>query len=368
MADDVIEANEAQKKALVDEEAGRVTGGKGDNILARKADDTYIEIGPDGQVSEAEAPKEREALEKVGGSAITVPARLGFDQQQVVAIRNTVAAECSPAELVMFLEVAARYELDPFARQIYAAKIQGRVQIIVSRDGLLAHAHRQDSFVRMDGDVVHANDDFSVTFENGERDIQHGYSTKADPDKSGPQGEPLDRGPIIGAWARVVRAGHGVTYFFAPMEEYKQDRDGPWKKTPSAMILKCAETYALRKAFSISGVVGEDEIEKERKLLTQIDGSTREQAFTQIDFGPEPRASYIAELAQIANQLKPGAYRPAKLAGLAADPDGLVNELSAFIHDLGGEVPPEPIDGDAVEIVGGGGSEEEEVAAAAANA
>jgi phage recombination protein Bet len=353
MADDVIEANAEQKKALAEHEAGRVTGGKGDNILARTKDDTYIEIAQDGSVTEAEAPKERQALEQVGGSAITVPARLGFDQQQVVAIRNTVAADCNNAELVMFLEVAARYELDPFARQIYAAKMKGRVQIIVSRDGLLAHAHKEPSFVRMDGDVVHANDEFSNVFENGERSIKHSYSTQSDPSKSGPNGEPVGRGPIIGAWARVVREGHGETYFFAPMGEYKQDREGPWQKTPSAMILKCAETYALRKAFSISGVVGEDEIEKERKMLTDVEtGKTRELAFSNIDFGPEPRASYIATLAEMANQLKPGSYRPAKLQALAADPEALVNELASFIAELGGEAPPEPIDGDAVEIVG----------------
>lgn len=350
MADDVIEPNDAQKATLEKEGAERVTGGKGDNILARKADDIYIEINTGGETTEAEAPKERSALAESAGSAITVPARLGFEQQQVIAIKNTVAAECNNAELVMFLEVAARYDLDPFAKQIYAAKMKGRVQIIVSRDGLLAHAHKQPSFVQMDGDVVHANDDFNVSFKNGERDIEHSYGTKADPAKSGPEGEPLGRGPIIGAWARVVREGHGVTYFFAPMDEYIQDRDGPWKKTPSAMILKCAETYSLRKAFSISGVVGEDEIEKERKTMTDVHtGETRVQPFSNIDFGPEPRAGHIARLATIANDLTPGSYRPAKLAGLAADPEALVLELSSFIQDAGGEVPDEPFDGEAVE-------------------
>jgi phage recombination protein Bet len=310
--------------------------------------------------AEEEKPS-REVLPDTRGAAITVPARLGFEQQQVVAIKNTVAADCNDAELVMFLEVAARYGLDPFAKQIYAAKMKGRVQIIVSRDGLLAHAHKQDTFVQMDGDIVHANDDFRVVFEKGERDIHHSYSTKVDPGKSGPEGEPLgDRGPIVGAWARVVRRGHGTTFFFAPMDEYKQDRDGPWQKTPSAMILKCAETYSLRKAFSISGVVGEDEVEKERKRLTEVEGEPVVAQLEEIDFGEEPRASYIRELARIANEIKPGAYRAAKLMGLSADPDGLVNELSAFITENGGEVPAEPVDGVAVEV-----EAEEEVDAAA---
>lgn len=349
MADDVIEPNEAQKKTLEAEGAERVSGGKDDNILARKSDETYIEINLNGEIKEVEAPKERTQLEAVEGAAITVPARLGFDQQQVVAIRNTVAADCNNAELVMFLEVAARYGLDPFAKQIYAAKIKGRVQIIVSRDGLLAHAHKQTSFVQMDGDYICANDDFNVVFKDGKRTVEHSYTTKADPAKD--SAEPGNaRGPLIAAWARVVREGHGETFFIANLSEYKQDREGPWQKTPAAMILKCAETYSLRKAFSISGVVGEDEIEKERKLLTDLEsGKTRALPFSNIDFGPEPRASHLARLAEVANQIKPGSYRPAKLAALAADPEGLVNELSAFITKEGGDVPAEPIDGEVVE-------------------
>ena len=343
----------AQSGILDELKAERVDGGKEDAVLAKKPDGTFIEITTAGELREPDAPaveaeedKPREALPDTAGAAITVPARLGFEQQQVIAIKNTVAADCTPAELVMFLEVAARYELDPFAKQIYAAKIKGRVQIIVSRDGLLAHAHKQKTFVQMDGDVVRAYDDFSVAFKDGKRDIEHSYTTKVDPAKSGPEGEPLGRGPIIGAWARVVREGHGATYFFAPIDEYMQDREGPWKKTPSAMILKCAETYALRKAFSISGVVGEDEVEKDRKTLTQVDGGGP--VGPTIDFGPEPRSSYISHLARIANDLRPGAYRPAKLMALADDPEALVDELSAFIADAGGEVPAEPVEGAVV--------------------
>lgn len=365
------------QSGLIDElQANRVDGGKpfggGDkSILAEKPDGTLVEITFDGEVKAAPADAKpdaetagvpqveeettsREVLPDTAGSAITVPARLGFEQQQVVAIKNTVAAECSPAELVMFLEIAARYELDPFAKQIYAAKMKGRVVIIVSRDGLLAHAHKQATFERMDGDVVHENDEFTSVFENGERKIKHAFSTKVDPSASGAEGEPLGRGKIIGAWARVVREGHGETFFFAPMSEYVQDREGPWKKTPSAMILKCAETYALRKAFSISGVVGEDEVEKERKTLTDVaTGKTTEQPFTNLDLGPEPRAGHIARLATIANEIKPGSYRPAKLAALASDPEALVDELSRFILAAGGEVPDEPIDAEAVEEVEG---------------
>lgn len=351
MADDVIASTPKQEETLKSEGAERVTGGGGDAILARKPDDTYIEVAPDGTVTEdAKAPKERTALEAVAGSAITMPARLGFDQQQVVAIRNTVAADCNPGELVMFLEVAARYELDPFARQIYAAKIKGKVQIIVSRDGLLAHAHKQDSFVKMDGDYICANDDFKSTYKDGERSIEHSFKTGlGDPAKDVEPGDA--RGKIIGAWAIVERKGHGKTFFLANFSEYFQDRDGPWKKTPAAMILKCAETYALRKAFSISGVVGEDEVEKDqKKMLTDVEtGKTRVIEFSNIDFGEEPRSTFIAELAGIANEIEANSYRPAKLQALAGDPEALKVELEGFIRAHDREVPEETIDGTAEE-------------------
>lgn len=295
--------------------------------------------------AESEEPKEKRAgslARPAAGSAITEPARYGFKQDQIVAIKNTVASECSDAELVMFLEVAARYELDPFAKQIYAAKMKGRVQIIVSRDGLLAHAHKQKTFSQMDGDYICANDEFNVVFKDGKRQVEHSYSTRVDPGVSGPEGEPAGgRGALVAAWARVVREGHGETFFVANLSEYKQEREGPWNKTPAAMILKCAETYALRKAFSISGVVGEDEIEKERKRLTDVE--TGGAALPELDF-------YTRELAAIANGLEPNSYMPAKLAALAGDRDALINELVAFIAEKGGVVPDEPLEGDAEEV------------------
>ena len=58
----------------------------------------------------------------------------------------------------------------------------------------------------------------------------------------------------------VERAGKGQTYFYAPMSEYK-GKSPIWSKYPTAMILKVAESYALRKAFSISGVVSQEEVD-----------------------------------------------------------------------------------------------------------
>jgi phage recombination protein Bet len=230
-------------------------------------------------------------------SSILEPARFGFDPKQVEAIRQSVAKDCTDAELVMFLEVCGRYKLDPFAKQVFAAKMKGGVQIIVSRDGLLAHAHKQPDFVNLDGDVVCQKDEFKMTFRDGERQVEHSY------------GDPTARGPIVGAWAMVERKGKGHTYFYAPLSEYKGNSP-IWGKYPTAMILKVAESYALRKAFSISGVVGEEEVEalEPKNDLTAV---------AEPDWGDsEELAEELRIAVGQAQQAWPTDWRPAKVHAL----------------------------------------------------
>lgn len=272
------------------------------------------------------APDEGTALAELPdtrGSSILVPARYGFDGKQVQAIRNTVARECNEAELVMFLEVAARYGLDPFAKQIFAAKIDNRISIIVSRDGLLAHAMKQPDFLGISGDVVRENDDFGVSYVEGHRSISHSYKAK-------------ERGNILGAWAEVQREGKPPTFFYARLDEYERSGKTPWAKQKSAMILKVAEVYALRKAYSVSGVVGEEEVT--RPQGREPEGIT---GVPDLNFGDGETGARLQSLYEEANTIEPGSYRPAKVnAILAGDPEGLqdrrerlANELADFVAE-----------------------------------
>lgn len=268
-------------------------------------------------MTESESAESAEVAVREDGS-ILQPARYGFDPAQVRAIKATVAKDCSDAELVMFLEVCARYGLDPFAKQAYAAKMGGGgVSIIVSRDGLLAHAHRQPDFVRLDCDVVRKGDSFEVAFVDGQRLVKHSY------------GDPAARGEVVGAWAMVERRDHGSTYFYAPMEEYK--RSSPiWSKHPSAMILKVAESYALRKAYSISGIVGEAEVDtRQAGNLTAPPPSQ-----PQPDFGDDPElAAELRDAIDRARAESPDNWRPAKVAALLHDAtDETRRELLAEIQ------------------------------------
>lgn len=284
---------------------------------------------------------------------ITEMARAAFQEEQVAVIRDTVAADCSPAELHMFLEIAARHRLDPFLGEIYAAKMggrdggTGRVTIMVPRDGFLAVAQRNDDFEGMDGDVVREKDEFTVMRVSGGREVEHTYT-----------GSDKDRGPILGAWAMVYRRGRKPTYFYASIEEYKPPPGkkldySPWSKQESAMILKCAESTCLRKAFSITGVAGAEEMERVRVEAVQHPGADP----NEVEWGDNPiLAEQLRAYFNAMNELQPGAYKPAKvrvmMRGKSEDERReIVEQLAEEIEAAGGSLPEpeEPVEEEIVE-------------------
>lgn len=277
-----------------------------------------------------------------GVASIGTRARGLFDPEQVRLIKATVAKDCSDAELGLFLELCARYELDPFCKEIYAAKMGGKngssgsVVTIVGRDGLLKIAGRTGEFNGIVGDVVHAGDSFTKSSASEMPD--HSYTLGG----VGKDGKPVERGQIIGAWAVAYREGRKATYFFAPLNEYFPKSDAkaaysPWSSQVSAMILKCAESMALRKAFSITGLVGEDEMGP---------ALAREAAVQEmIEWGDDRSlAAWLPKLFEAANAARDDAYRPAKIRTLLRgrsdeDREVLANQLVAQIVEWGGEVP-----------------------------
>jgi len=158
-------------------------------------------------------------------------------------IKKTVAKDANKQEFEMFMHLAKTYQLDPFQKEIFFWKIKGQSTIMTSRDGYLKIANRHPKFDGLVSDVVHENDDFNKT----QKGVNHSYSK--------------DRGEIIGAYALVYRKDRSFPiYVFAPYNEYKADKK-VWKQYPSAMILKCAESMALKRAFSVSGLVSKEEME-----------------------------------------------------------------------------------------------------------
>jgi phage recombination protein Bet len=210
-------------------------------LLASATKSPGVEVDPWQQAHDQLAPAARERWE-VG---------------EVRTIYQAVMPGLDPAEFQMVMAMAARYDLDPLAHEIWGAKGKtrdgrpGRVLILVGRDGLLKVARRDATYAGFDSDVVHEKDTFRVKRSGAGREIIHEY-----------EGGTKDRGPIIGAWAQVYQKGYHDTYFFAPWEEYfpnRADDKSPWTKQPSVMIQKCALSLCLRLAFNLSGVVSEEE-------------------------------------------------------------------------------------------------------------
>jgi len=180
-----------------------------------------------------------------------------IDKRRLDLIRKTVAKDCTDAEIASFLELAQRYDLDPFAREIWCVKNKGRLLMMVGRDGLRKVALRQG--LTVDADVVHENDEFKVERTPEGRKVTHIY------------GHPKERGAIVGAWCEVAGVD-GNGFFYAPLEEYlpkNASEYSPWTKQVSVMILAAAERQALRQATPLSGLLaeGEDESAGAREVI-----------------------------------------------------------------------------------------------------
>ena len=58
-----------------------------------------------------------------------------YSPDEINTIRKTCAPNANDDELKMFLTLAGKYSLDPFAHEIWFVNMQGRNTIITARDG-----------------------------------------------------------------------------------------------------------------------------------------------------------------------------------------------------------------------------------------
>ena len=157
-----------------------------------------------------------------------------FTLDQIDLIKSTIAKGVTDDELKLFMMAAARLQLDPFAKQIYAVKRwdkdAGRLvmAIQVGIDGMRSAADRTGNYAPGD-------------------DLVHAYNAR---------GDGLIRSTasvlkwVHGTWINVRRTAHWDEYV-----QLKKD-GGPmsmWADKPHVMLGKCAEAQALRAAFPMLG-------------------------------------------------------------------------------------------------------------------
>lgn len=175
---------------------------------------------------------------------------LGYTQEQVDTIKDTVARGATHTELFMFLSLAKKYELDPFAKEIWFIKDkQGKPMIQVAKDGFLKTAQNNPKFLGIQEGAVYENEIFEIDYENCK--VLHKPLLK-------------NRGALVGAWCRVKKEGIDPYIAWAEFAEYGRGKPnyGPWKDLPSVMIKKVATTIALRATFGINGVYAPEEVEE----------------------------------------------------------------------------------------------------------
>lgn len=162
--------------------------------------------------------------------------------EQTQLISSTIAPGCSGDELKLFAYACQRTGLDPFSKQIYAIKRGGKMTIQAGIDGLRAIAERTG---QLDG---------SETYWCG--------------DDGQWQDVWLAAKPPAAAKTIIYRKGSSHAFIgVARFADYNAGQ-GLWSKMPAAMIAKCAEALALRKAFpaNLSGVYTTDEMEQAEEV------------------------------------------------------------------------------------------------------
>jgi len=169
----------------------------------------------------------------------------GFTPEQIDVIKRTVAKGATDDELAMFLSLASRYQLDPFAKEIWFVKHGDRSMIMTSRDGYLSIARRNPDYMGLLSGVVREGDEFEFEPTNTERPVRHRFGQ--------------ERGKILGAWAVCYHRNRVPAIAWAEFEEYNRKADS-WEKYPSAMIQKVAEVMVLKRQFGISGLVTKEEM------------------------------------------------------------------------------------------------------------
>jgi phage recombination protein Bet len=162
--------------------------------------------------------------------------------EQTQLISSTIAPGCSGDELKLFAYACQRTGLDPFSKQIYAIKRGGKMTIQAGIDGLRAIAER-----------------------TGQLDGSETYWCGAD---GAWQDVWLGNTPPAAAKTIIYRKGSSHAFIgVARFADYNAGQ-GLWSKMPAAMIAKCSEALALRKAFpaNLSGVYTTDEMEQAEEV------------------------------------------------------------------------------------------------------
>lgn len=275
-----------------------------------------------------------------------------FDDLQTRALAHIGVETANRADLAVFFHTCKRTGLDPFARQIYMIKRDGKQTMQTGIDGLRLVAQRT-------AERTHGTFGYEDSLWCGSDGVWHDVWLSTDPPAA--------------AKVTVVRDGQrfpGLALYSEYVQTFrdKQTREvkvtKTWSEKAALMLAKCAEAAALRKAFpqDLSGVYEPDELRSETAAaaprvtasdFVKVDTDTGEVLDGEVV--PDPQtgdgADQPSEVAPSPPRPRPGtepsAAKRAKMfasfadAGFTSDPkseSGRRNRLAYIAHAIGREV------------------------------
>jgi len=183
----------------------------------------------------------------ISNNAVTHDAVTRFTAEQIDLIKRTVANGTSNDELKLFLYMASRTGLDPFARQIYAIKRKGKMTIQIGIDGYRVIADRTGRYAPGQEPAFNYDDE-------GKLKSATAYVKKL----------------VADTWHEVAATAHWDEFY---------PGDGElgfmWRRMPHTLLAKVAECQALRRAFpaELSGLYSNEE-------MAQADSEAAEASWT----------------------------------------------------------------------------------------
>lgn len=201
-------------------------------------------------------------------------------KEDIGLIRRMFAKGANEDEFRVFLELAKRYNLDPFKRQIYLLKSSNSNEpatIMTSHAGLIHIAHESGKWAGMKTLLL---------------------------TKSGKEVLVCDPEDIAGAVCYIWRTDwkeplvHAVSFseYYRRMPQGKRNI---WDEKPATMIKKVAEAGALRRAFDLGGLYTEDEMDVNYSPVEYEEDVPEQPKQTKKKELPKNNVTYLALLKRI---------------------------------------------------------------------
>lgn len=172
---------------------------------------------------------------------------IDYNSKEVVdTLIATVAQGLNKQEFSLFAEHCKSTGLNPFKKEVWAIKASGRLQLMTGINGYFTIANRHPEFDGYEeGFVGKDGQELPDTYQGSD---------------------------YIGAWCRVHRKDRKIPAKGVAFKNEYEKTYGNWKTMPKSMLLKCAESIALRKAFpqELNGTYTAEEMPVEYSQTVEV--------------------------------------------------------------------------------------------------